>query len=132
VWGLNHACYNDDREQQYESDMLFGNGLPNIRAGRWYALEIYAVMNSADNVYDGILQSRVDGVTVANWTDVGFHASLRTDSEGNSPKHGDHWNSMWFGGNISVAAFSNFPTGQRLDRYEDGHYLSTSADWLVF
>jgi hypothetical protein len=132
AWGLNHACYNDDRIQKYTDEMIFGNGLPYIRTGHWYALETFAQMNSADNVADGILESRVDGVVVSRLTDVAFQASARVDSEGNSPKNGTHWFSMWFGGNISTTSNDNFPTGQRLIRYEDGYYLSTTADWLTF
>lgn len=132
AWGLNHACYNDDRIQKYEDTMIFGNGLPYLRTGRWYAFETYAVMNSGDNVYDGILQSRIDGVVVEDWDDVGFHASLRLNTDGESPRNGTHWHSMWFGGNISTTSNDNFPAGQRLIRYEDGYYLSTTPDWLEF
>lgn len=132
VWGLNHACFNNDRVQQYTSGMLFGNGLPYIRSGRFYLFETFIQMNSADNVGDGKLHCRVDGVAVKTDNNVAFLASLRTDGAGGQPEFGSKWQSFWFGGNISVATNNNFPAGQQLKRYETDHYASTTADWAVF
>lgn len=131
-WGLNHACFNNDRIQQYTSGMLFGNGLPYIRTGRFYLHETFLQMNSADNVADGKLHCRIDGVAVKTDNNVAFLASLRTDGEGNQPEFGSKWQSFWYGGNISTTYNANFPTGQTLNRHETNHYASTTADWAVF
>lgn len=132
VWGLNHACFNNDRVQRYTEAMIFSDSEPYVHDSRWYCYETFIEMNSADNVADGKLQCRINGVVVKNDTNVAFQASDRDDGEGNAPVNGTHWMSMWFGGNISVAANNNFPTGQTLDRYEQGYKLSTTADWESF
>lgn len=123
VWGLNHATFNNDRVAQYSSGTNFGNGLPYIRTGHWYCLESWQVMNSADDVADGVLQCRVDGQVVIN-------ESIAWRSTTRGCPNGTAWRWMWFGGNISTTSNDNFPTGQTLYRREDGHYLSTTADWV--
>ena len=123
AWGLNQACFNNDRVAQYPAGTNFGNGLPYIRTGHWYSLETWQVMNSADDVADGVLQCRVDGQIILN-------ESIAWRSTSRGCPNGTAWRWMWFGGNISVTNNKNFPTGQTLYRREDGHYLSTTADWL--
>lgn len=131
VWGLNHACNNMEVPTAYQAGTLFNNGLPYIRAGYWYKLELWMVVNSAVNANDGILQSWVDDRLVFSsttwpWANVGNGASNPGGQSRSVTQGLNGWMSMWFGGNISAATFP--PGGASLFRYEDGYYLSTTLD----
>lgn len=125
-WGTCIAIMNLDIGAAFSGAVNFDNGLPYVRAGVWYAYEIYQVMNSADGVADGRLEIRVDGEVVYLSTTIAWVQS-------SSPRYAANgiagWQSLWFGGNVSYGDFS-FPTGTTLNRYEDGYYVSTAANWL--
>lgn len=118
--GLNFAIFNLDLEKMYGSGDLFGNGLPYIRAGKWYKYETWMVLNSAVNVADGVLKVWIDDVLVYNNTAVVWKSSSR------GVPNGTGWQSMWFGGNYSGAVCGNPST--TLYRYIDDVYLSTTLD----
>lgn len=121
--GLNSALFNDDNERTYAPEQLFGNGLPYIRAGHWYRIETWMIMNSADDVADGVIEIRIDGITVLSRTDVAFVSTTR------GCPNGVRWGSMWFGGNYSGATCGG--PAVTVNRYIDDMYLSTTADWAA-
>jgi hypothetical protein len=128
VWGQCHSIHNLDIGAKYP-DVNLDNGQMYVRAGYWYSYEMYLQMNSADGVADGILETRIDRQVMMNDTAVRW-----IDSAGRGISTGiEGFRSMWFGGNASYS-----PTGGgwahpgiTLYRYEDGYYVSTTADWLT-
>jgi hypothetical protein len=118
--GLNVAILNLDLEDTYGAGENFGNGLPYIRAGRWYKYETWMVLNSGVNVADGVLKIWIDDVLVYDNNSVVWKSSLR------GVPNGSGWQSMWFGGNYSGATCGNPST--TLYRYIDDVYLSTTLD----
>ncbi len=119
--GSNSAIYNLDLQDTYGASELFGNGLPYIRTGHWYKFETWMVMNSADDVADGVLQLWIDDVLVYDNQAVAWESTTRGATGGL-----DGWTAMWFGGNYSGAICGS--PDQTLYRYIDDMYLSTTLD----
>jgi hypothetical protein len=117
--GMNSAIYNLDLERMYSANQIFGNGLPYIRTGHWYKIETWMVLNSGDNIADGVLQIWIDDVQVYNSSAVVWRSTSRGAA-------GTGWRSMWFGGNYSGAICGNM--NRTLVRYIDDLYVSSTLD----
>jgi hypothetical protein len=115
-------CNRTEIEANYTVDMTVANGLPYLRTGVWYKWERWYVMNSGNDVADGILQIWIDDVLVLNRTNVVY----RSVSAGTGGAGGTSWGSMWFGGNFSNTG--SFTATPPIYRYIDSPYLSTTLD----
>lgn len=118
--GYNNAIFNLDLEGTYGSGVNFANGLPYLREGYWYKFERWYVLNSAVDAADGIMRVWIDDQLVCDRTNVVWRSTSRGCPNGSA------WQSMWFGGNYSGAAFGG-PSGT-LHRYLTDFYLSTTLD----
>ncbi len=127
-WGTCTAIMNLDVGAAFSGAMNFDNGLPYVRAGVWYSYEIFQEMNSADGVADGKFEIRIDRQTVYSSTTTRWIQSTSPRYVANGI---DGWQSMWFGGNVSYDQTFVFPTGELLDRFEDGYRVTDYEDWLT-
>jgi hypothetical protein len=114
----------DEYSGTYDSGDVFGNGLPYIRTGHWYKFERWYVMNSGNDVADGVIRLWIDDVEVVNLTNIPWRSVIR-DTDNTADGYGTTWMSMWIGGNYSN---SGTFTGGTKRRYISDPYFSTTLD----
>lgn len=124
-WGYCAAIMDLDIGAGFSGATNFDNGLPYVRPGVWYSYEIFLKVNSADGVPDGEMEVRVDGVTIYHSTTLKYVDTARQVVRGL-----EGFESMWFGGNYSGGDYGRTTFSPALNRYEDGYYVKTTAEWL--
>lgn len=108
----------------YDSADVFANGLPYIRTGVWYKFERWYVMNSGNDVADGVIRLWIDDQEVVNLTNIPFRSVTR-DTANTANGYGTTWMSGWIGGNYSNTGTF---TGGTKHRYISDPYFSTTLD----
>lgn len=115
-------CERPEIEATYTSGMIFANGLPYLRTNVWYKWERWYVMNSANDVADGVMQIWIDDQLVLSRTNVVY----RSVAAGTGGAGGSTWKSFWYGGNYSNTG--TFTATPPIYRYIDSPYASTTLD----